>query len=390
MRPKSLSATAIQTAGQCLARFKAENVDYGRAETGTAALVGTTCHGALEMYVKACYLEKTHEPDIKLLISFYQMSYVATFGNSDYTSDEYKDGIKLVRDWHARTDFSTFEVVSCEIKENFQVPAIVDGVKEFWKFNYILDRQDRLDATTIRVTDYKTNRAGLSPDDLEQKPQARCYALAMQIKYPEAERIWVEFDMLRHSGPVGRVFTKAENVATWKWLKSEAQRIADTDDTKPLPETVNPDCQYCVRKTRCGALIRNVNVGGVFSLTPVELPDVRAQLFYQKKGLEAAIKEIDSVILARAREEDIIEFDGEHDRSVIMARQTRVVDPDMAFHVIGPELARKYGGATMTISAVDALLEGDEITDEQKKQLRGLIRMNKGQPYVASKPAKKH
>lgn len=373
----------------CLARYKAENIEYGRAATGTAALIGTTCHGALELFVKFCHMDKSHEPTLKLLMELYEMSYASTFGSTDFSTEEFKDGQKLVKAWFERTDFSMFTVLSVEVKEHFDVPVIIDGKKETIPFNYIWDRQDQMDETTFRVTDYKTNRASLSPDDLEQKVQARCYALAMQIKYPQAERIWVEFDMLRHSGPVGRVFTKAENVATWKWLKSEAQRIIDADDTKPLPETINPDCGYCVRKTNCMSLRRNVAVGGAFSLTPVERVDVRAILHAQKKGIEAALKELDSVILAEAKEQDIVEFDGENYRQVITARQTRVVDPDMAFHVIGPDLARRYGGATITMAAVDALLEGDELTDNQKSQLRGLIRVNKGQPYVMSKPRPK-
>lgn len=385
MRPKSLSATALKTAGLCLARYKAEHIDYGRGMSNDAALLGSSVHGALELWVKTCILEPKNDPTLKLLLDYFQLSYVQIYGSSDFKSTDYKDGVKMLKDWFERTDFSLFTVISCERKENFPLPMVFDGVKEEVPFNYIFDRHDQIDATTHRIVDYKTNRAPVSPEELRGKVQAKAYGLAMQIKYPDAQRIWVEFDMLRHGGPVGTVFTKEDNVATWKFLKSEAQRIADADDSKPLPETINEECGFCVRKANCQAVFRNIKVGGAFSLDPLERVDQRATLYNQKKAIEAALKELDGIILAEAQAADIIEFDGHFNRQIITARSTRYVDPDMAFHVIGPDLARRYGGSKLSMGAVDALLSGDELTAEQKSQLSGLIRTNKGEPYVQSK-----
>jgi RecB family exonuclease len=375
----------MSTAGLCLARYKAENIDYARGESNTAALEGTALHGALEMYVKRVHLEKAEPASVDSLLAYYKMSYMTTFGSSDYTTDEYKEGVRLLRAWFKREEFSSFRVVSCEVKESFMIPVTIGGRKEEIPFNYIWDRHDDMGGGVYRVVDYKSNRAALTPGDLRDKLQARCYALACQIKHPDATQIWVEFDMLRHDGRVGTVFSREDNISTWKFLKAEAQRIIDTDDSKPLPETINPECGFCVRKATCGALKKNIAAGGVFSLDPVQRVDVRAQLADQKKAIEAALKEIDKVILAEAKESDITELEGTQYKQIITVRSQRTIDPDMAFQVIGPELSRKYGGANLTMQAVDVLLEGDELTEHQKSQLRGLITKRTGNPYVTNK-----
>lgn len=384
MRPRSLSATAIQTSMRCLSRYHAEHIVYGRGSSGDAALLGTSCHGAFEMFVKMCYLEKSQEPTEKLIIDLYQMSFAATFGDLDKKSDDYRDGLKMVKDWYARTDFSTFTVLSCEVKESFPIPTSIGEIP----FNFIWDRFDQMGEHVYRVMDYKSNRASLSPTDLHDKVQARSYGLAAQIKYPDAQQIWVEFDMLRHGGPVGTVFTRDDNIETWKALKRAAQRIIDTPDGEGsrIPETINDECNYCVRKTSCPTLLKNIAVGGVFSLDPIRRVDVRADLAAQKKAVEAALNELDSLILADAKELDQTEFLGEQNKQIITARSTRYVDPDMVFQIIGPELTRKYGGSKITMAAVDKLLEGDELDDAKKAQVRGLIGSRKGEPYVMTKP----
>ncbi len=368
-----------------MARYNAENIEYARGESNIAALEGTALHAALEMYVKRVYLDKVEQPALELLENYYKIGYTVTFGSSDFTTAEFKTGLKLLKAWFAREDFSTFEVLSCEIKESFAIPVLIDGAKEEIPFNYIWDRHDKIAPGIYRVVDYKSNRAGLSPDELRKKLQARCYALAAQIKHKDATEIWVEFDMLRHDGRVGTVFTREDNVATWRFIKAEAQRIIDTDGGKPLAETINPDCGFCVRKTTCKTLLKNIAVGGVFSLDPAQRVDTRAALSNQKKAVEAALKELDKVILAEAQETDVLEFEGAQYKQIITTRAMRVVDPDMAFQVIGPELARRYGGSKITMGAVDTLLEGDEITDSQKAQLRSLITRTTGSPYVMSK-----
>ena len=380
MRPKSFSATALEVAELCPARYGAENVEYGRGIANSAASLGSTVHGALENFVKMCHLDKTHEPSLNLLIDLYKMSWITEMGNGDFVGEDYDDGVEMLTKWFKRTDFNSFEVISCEIKENFPVNT-TDGPIPF---NYIWDRHDRLDENTLRVVDYKTNRWGINADILRRKVQARCYALAAQIKYKDEpiERIWIEFDMLRHDGPVGVVFTREDNAATWRWLKDTAERILKMDPEN-LEERLNPNCNFCVRKVECGALHKNVAVGGIFSIgSAVEAVDQRANLEYQKKAIQNLIDELDTIILAEGKQNDIFEFESELNKLTIGVSSRRTVDAERVEMVIGPRLMEKYGGKSITLGSIDKMLKASDLTDEQKKQVKGLIYSKTGEPSV--------
>jgi hypothetical protein len=284
----------------------------------------------------------------------------------------------MLKAWFKRTDFSKFEVISCEVKENFPIATSLGDIP----FNFIWDRHDQLDEGVYRVVDYKTNRWGLNPGDLKKKIQARAYGLAAQIKYPDAKKIWVQFDMLRHDGPVGIVFTRDDNIATWQFMKAKAQQIIDTPDTD-VPETLNPECLFCARITSCDAVQKNISIGGVLSKGEItELVDTRAQLEWQKKAVEAALNKLDEVIIGRAKVEDRLEFESDQYRMRIGISSSRAIDAEMAENVLPPDVARRYMGKSLTIGNVDKLLKGPELSEEQKRQLVGLIYQKKGEPRV--------
>lgn len=382
MKPKSLSASALRVAQLCLARYVAENIDYARGINNPAALLGTSVHGALEMFVKACYIEKSQQPSLQLLLDLFQMSYMTTLGTADLSGEDYSDGVEMLKAWFKRTDFSTFTVISSEVKESFPMPTSVGDIP----FNYIWDRHDLLGEDEVRVVDYKTNRWGYSPDELRTLIQARVYGVAAQIKYPKAKRIWIEYDMLRHSGPVGIALTRDDNIATWKYLKREAARIIAVPKEQ-APETLNSECNFCVRKTRCNTLQKNILAGGSFSFSDAASAiDVRAQLEYQAKAVRSALDELDRQIIAYAKEKDEFEWIGDSHRMSISVNETRAVDGERISHILGADLMAKYGKVGFNVTTVDKLLKGDEITEDQKRQLRSVIYKKQGEPRIKTKP----
>ena len=361
MEPKSLSASALQVYEACPARYKAEYIHRARGPANRAATLGTTVHAALELYVQA--MLRNENPDQKYLLDMFRMQYLINFA----TSDVDREGV---------------EVLSCEVKESFPIPTSIGEIP----YNYIWDRHDKVGDNEFKVIDYKTNRWGINPQDLKKKIQARCYGLAAQIKHPQADRIWVEFDMLRHGGPVGIVFTREENAATWRWIKEKAEEIIKTPDDE-VEETLNPECLFCVRKQECNALLLNIGVGGIFSIAgSTEAIDRRAMLDYQKRAVEASIKELDAIILTEARELDVLDFESDLNRINITASSRRSADAEMIEKVIGDDLFDKYGGRSFTMANVDKLLKGNELDASQKAMLRGLIYMKKGEPTVKVEP----
>jgi hypothetical protein len=398
MQPKSLSATALHVFEQCPARYKAEHIDRSKGFGGTAATLGSTVHGALEMFVKACYIDNTHEPSENLLLEFLKLSYVSTFGTTNYETVEYMEGYEMMVNWYKRTIVkdeyfkNIVKVVSCEVKTFFEVPTSIGPIP----FNYIWDRFDQTAEKKFKVVDYKSNRWAIRPEDLKKKIQARCYGLAAAIQLKsqsiEYDKIWVEFDLLRH-GPVGTVFTYEDNAATWKFLKESAEEIiaTQTEDAAgnpiPVPEKLNPECLFCVRKAGCEALRKNITVGGLHSIATIEEAiDIRAQVEWQKKGLESLLKDLDAKILTEARERDMEQFESDLNRLTIGVSTRRAVDAERVEQAIGPKLFAKYGSNSITLANVEKLLKGKELTPEQKANLRSLIYTTTGEPRVKVEP----
>lgn len=391
MKPKSFSASALHVFEQCPARYKAENVDRSRGFGGTAATLGTTVHGALEMFVKATIIEKSQEPTLEFLQDCFKMSYVTTFGTTNYETIEFMEGAEMLVNWFARNFkerqyFETATVISCEIKSFFDVPTSLGPIP----FNYIWDRFDYMGDGKYKVVDYKSNRWGIQPADLVKKVQARAYGLAAAIQLKNEGReyssIWVEFDMLRHKGPVGIKITHQDNVAFWNYLKAQTEEILKTPDDE-AEERLNPECLFCVRKTDCEALRKNIMVGGLHSIGSIEQAiDLRAQIEWQRKGLNSLLEEIDKKILTEAKQRDMHEFESEDNKLIIGIGQRRNIDADMVEKAIGENLFSKYGGKSITLGNVDKLLKGKELTDQQKRDLRGLIYYTAGNPSVRIEP----
>ena len=380
MQPKSLSATAISVAELCMMRYEAEHIQYSRGIANNAASLGSAVHGALEPYVKKAIMEKANEPTLGFLTDLFKISYMTTFGTADINTEEFADGLAMLKAWHERTDFTGVTVLSCESKENFPIPSSIGEIP----YNYIYDRLDQIGEGEYKVVDYKTNRWGLRPEDLRNKIQARSYALAAQIKFPDAKRIWVEFDMLRHDGPIGIVFSREENAATYRFIKAKAQEIVDTTDPKP---TLNPECLFCSLKQTCPAIMKNISTGGLFAVVgSEEAIDRRAELEWQKKAVESAIKELDSIILSEAKELDQIEFESDTNRLKIGVSSMRSADAELVELCIGSELFAQVGGKKITMSAIDKLLKGNDLTPEKKTQLKGLIYRRYGEPSVKVEP----
>lgn len=386
MEPKSLSASALHAFEMCPARYNAEYIERSRGFGGTAASLGTTVHGALENWVKACYIEKTQDPDLKLLQDYYHLSYIDTFKTHNTDSDEYLTGLEMLSTWFARPERVEYfnavhRIISCEVKTFFPVPTSIGEIP----FNYIWDRFDEMKPGVFKVVDYKSSVWDVQPSDLQKKIQPRAYALAAAIQLKAQgihyDRIWVEFDMLRY-GARGRVFTREDNAATWKYLKSSAEDIIATPGDE-AEERLNPECRFCVRKAGCTALRKNIMVGGVHSIGSIEgMIDLRAQLEFQSKGLDALIKEVDNSILTEAKARDLEQYESDLTKLTIGISKRRAVDADMVEKAIGPELFQRYGSHNITLANVDKLLKGNELTKEQKAQLRGLIYDKKGEPRV--------
>lgn len=369
MIPRSLSASSISVAEACLARWQAENHQRSERLSGNAALLGTSVHAGLEKYVDLVYIQRQHEKDFKLLEMFYQTGFLETFGHLDKATREYKEGLKMIRDWIDRTNFDGIEVLSVEKKETFQLPTSAGPIP----FNYIFDRLDRLENGDIRVVDYKSSAWPLKPEDLERKIQARVYALVARMKFKDEapERVWVQFDMLRHT-PVARMFSVDECRETWQYLKRAAERIIHTPDDE-APETLNDECRFCIRVANCGAVMSNTVGGGTVNMPVEEAIDRLAQLAAKKSALESAINTLQDIIKADAQAYDWTERQTDRSRVSWKSQQRRQVDAAMISPLLTPDQIRRYTRQQMTMKDFDMLITDPDLDPTTRNMLNGMV-----------------
>jgi hypothetical protein len=346
------------------------------------AMIGTTCHFAFEHFVKAVYIDKTHAwDDIKYLDDLYKIGYVQTFGSGDFDTDEFRDGSLLVAQWYDRNrDGLKNTVLSTEVKERFDVKTSVGPIP----FSYIFDRMDQIDETTFEVVDYKSIRARITAENLKKKIQPRAYALAAQIQYPQAERIWVSFDMLRHDGLVGVVFTKEENAVTYRYLQRAAERIIATPE-EDTPETLNPECHWCLRKAVCETLEKANRNGSIMGLSIADVARKRLEVQAQMKALEYLDAELDQRLLTEAEQMDAFEFEaGEYDVKLTASGRRKATNPAAITRIVGPELALQYGN--WTVGAVDKMIDSGVLSEAQVQEVRRYIPKTFGEPKSVVTP----
>jgi len=371
MIPKTLSASAALVFENCEARYKAEYIDRGRAVGGTAANLGTACHEALENWINGGH-HLTSEP-FSSMEEMFVIAYRKLFSDDGRMAE----GVEMLKRWYDRQDWEGRTVLSTERKETFDLSTSAGIIP----VTYIWDRCDRLDDGSIEVVDYKSVIQPVQPEDLKTRIQPRLYALAAQIKYPEATSIWVAFDLLRYDVVATR-FSVEENRDTYKYIKELAERVIASDGTN---ETLNPECRWCVRKDACDALTRHAAVGGTLGITdPVAAADRRAQLQYARDGLNALIGELDDVVLEYMEEAELTEFQTGATAVKAASRGTRTIDSERAAKILGPDIMSRYG--KLGITQVETILKTETLTDSEKSQIKQLIRKNYGKVSLSTKP----
>ncbi len=373
MEPRTLSASACLVFEGCEARYKATYIERTPELSGSAANLGTACHEALQHWVE----DGHHFPraPFSKLEELFGVEYDRLFA----TNDRKAEGVKMLRNWYDRSGDDYWEgrtVISTEDKLTFDLKTS----KGVLPFTYIIDRCDRLDDGTIDIIDYKSVSAPVQPEEMKERIQPRAYALAAQIAYPDASGIWMSFDLLRYD-IVGAKFDRDENVQTWKYLQNLAEKIYESDGTR---ETLNPECRWCVRAMSCETMQRHVSGGGVMSVTTLEdAANRRAELEWKRNALSGLLDQLDEYILDEMAEQEMTDLRTNTTEVKITASARREADSERIIKVIGPDLASRYG--KIGVTDLDKIIKEEDLTDDQKSQLRQLVRKKFGKARIKTK-----
>ena len=418
--PKSFSATSVQGFEGCAARWISEWFLKAPDANNSAAALGTACHGALEYFTGTVDMhmfakwyfgdDKQYRTQYrKYMTALFTDEYERLFGDDD---GRHGEGLELLYKWLDRQDEAAWPaertIISREVKTNFMLKTTAGEIP----FNYVWDRCDRIDVSTeeepdafeIEVIDYKTTALPLNGKALRGKVQARMYAVAAMIAYPQAKRIWVTFDQLRHD-PTSIVFTREENRQAWKYLNRVAERIiaapdgttqALDEDGEPLTnadgspvmimpaETINPECRWCIRKSKCATLQAHVNAGGPMSVsTADEAAVLIADIDDRVAGLNKLRDELEPVILRHVEETGDPEFIANGVAVTLSGRRIRKIDAERARQVVPDSVIAEYGALSVTVA--DKIEKDPTVAQEVKMALRGLVTFEVSEPKIRAK-----
>jgi hypothetical protein len=384
VKPKSMSASAVHAFEGCPARYVAESYRRTPNTSGSAASLGTSVHEALDRFQKLGLMTDP-AATVAQLLDIYDTEYDKLFGHDQSRKAE---GRELCVTWFDRTHPIEHTILSAEVKENFPIRVQWNGEQVVVPFNYIWDRCDELQPEpeqVIDVVDYKTIAIPLNAEQMREKVQVRCYGLAAQVKYPNAKRVWITYDMLRHGEPLGVSFTKDDNVETYRYLQGMLLRILETDANKP-PETVNDECRWCIRKQVCTSLRKHADVGGVHAIDdPVVAAERRHKMENVKAALTSAIAELDGFLMKHLVNEDILEFDAGSVVVSAAAQMRRHIDPANVRRIVPEEVWNEYGDINLKMPAFDKMLKDDRLTDDQKAALKASISRQPTAPSIKTK-----
>lgn len=374
MRPISLSATASSVYEACPARYEAEMLKKVQRSAGKAASLGTACHETLERWVAdGMYLDTSMGE--KDLLKVYDWAYWKNFADKEH----YDDGVQMLQRWLERQDWQGRTVLSTEQKLSFPLHTSIGDIP----FNYIRDRVDLLDNGDIEVIDYKTNKWAVSADELRNRIQGRAYALATWLEHPEARRIWVTYDLLRHD-PIGVVFTAEECEATHVYLHTLAERIISDDSPA---ETINNECRFCVRKHECKALQRYVDGAGSTLVGDIgSMVATRAELDLAKKAIGVRLAELDEAIGAWLEGEDCREAEVGGFTVSLGSSRRRVIDHEKVAALLPPDHFAAV--ANVSLTSLDALLKSGVLDSGLASLVKQAISWRSGARSINVRPVK--
>jgi putative RecB family exonuclease len=234
-----LSSSRLQRYAQCPRSFEAHYIDDEPAAFNPATTFGSVLHAALERIYRAIVAERIcgRFPEERL-IEFFEEEW-AKASLFDYAS--FQEGVKILRDYacaHALVDYSTI----LGVEQEFRFPVDEFEVRGF------IDRADRIDDETVLITDYKSNRAIFTREDVDQNLQLSVYAMAARVLWPWAKKVRLAFYLLRHGFQMETARSDEDLAAVRKYVVTLGRA---SEQAIEYPARLNENCNWCDHRMQC-------------------------------------------------------------------------------------------------------------------------------------------
>lgn len=297
-----LSVSRLRRFESCPLAFKLHYIDKRDSEPSLPLQFGTMLHAVLERLYQWALAEKhTGRIDDELALELYCDEFVRS-GLSGFAI--FDEGLRILRAYlhdNPMVDHATVLAV----EQDFELE--VGGFLVVGK----IDRVDRVDAETVEVLDYKTNRAIYTREELDTDLQLTVYALAARQLWPWAKEVRLGFYLLRHGL---RMMTERSE----EQLESARGYIAtlghQTENATDYAARLQANCAYCDHRQQCpayaAALAGKVEVVRAASDDLDALAREREQVASLARILYQRKEQLDRILKARLDHEGELELAG--------------------------------------------------------------------------------
>lgn len=264
LRPKSLSASGIETYLQCLLKFwyRYHTKEKELGDT-TALRFGTTVHAALEALAKKML---TGAPLDAALCESVSKNELVAAAAAQRISDPamIKEAQAMVMARMTRHN-PTYPIVAAEFSFFKKGITTNRGVP----LNGIIDLIQEMAPQVCLIVDYKTSRIAKTPEEAKTDVQLSMYDLLMSKVFPQYQKTWLVLDFLRSEAVISDRNIE-ERIAFENWLDQLWITMGDQKE-KDVVATINKYCPWCGYKHLChafkGVLDNDVKLTPVESLT---------------------------------------------------------------------------------------------------------------------------
>jgi putative RecB family exonuclease len=301
-RNAHLSFSRIQRYAQCPKAFQLHYIEGRPSAPGIELKFGKAIHSVLEEII-GHHIETV---GVGPLSTDYAYAVWQDFFGGDGLSGVgvFREGVEILRSFAASEGIVDARNV-LGIEESFEIQT--------GRFTVVgaMDRVDRLDEKTIRIRDYKTNRLVFTTDEVTESLQLSLYAIAAETLWPWAERVELQFDMLRHGLRQRTSRTRMQLEAARRYIVAMGEQSERDEVYAARP---NANCVYCDHRTQCSAyadaLAGKRTIVATDKADLVKVAQEREEVARIAKAAYARKAELEGVLKARLEVQDKLELAG--------------------------------------------------------------------------------
>jgi putative RecB family exonuclease len=355
-----LSVSRLRRFERCPLAFKLHYVDQLESEPMQALRFGTLLHAVLERLYQWALAEKHTGPiPDELALDVYSDEFIRS-GLWGFAL--YDEGLRILRSY-LRDNPMVDHASVLAVEQDFELD--VGGFLVVGK----IDRVDRVDADTVEVIDYKTNRAIYTREELDSDLQLTVYAMAARQLWPWAKEVRLGFYLLRHGLRMMTERSEEQLEAARGYIATLGHQ---TENAVDYPARLQANCAYCDHGQQCStyqeALAGRVEVVKAAGDDLDALAREREQVASLARILYRRKEQLDGILKARLDHEGELELGG-------MRYSVRPV----ASHVTYP-IASTLRALTEMAGMSEAELR-DELLVIDKAQVDALVkRLRKAMP----------